>query len=162
MSIDRMIRGLLVLAAVLPAISFAQDFKNYRNTTLDTVIEEWKGRTKGLGQGISLSPPAKIKFVATMSGPPVSCSDAALRIVVRMIDLEDQLKDVKINNCLSLATRKGRVVTAHVQDVLVPGLNSDAKVGGPIEIWADVLAYNVAQKRSDDTLIMLINRFEPQ
>jgi hypothetical protein len=56
----------------------------------------------------------------------------------------------------------GRTVRAYVQDVLVPGLNSDAKVGSAIEIYADLLAYVVADERSRNNPTLLVNRFEPQ
>lgn len=158
----RMIPCALALLAMLPAVTFAQNFTGYRTTTLDVVVEEWNEKTKNLGPGVSLSPPAKVKFIATVDGPPASCSNGALVVVLRMIGFEDLLKQVKVGHCLTVTSGKGRRVTAYVQDVLVTGLNSDAKVGGPIEIYADVLAYNVDADRSRNAPIMLVNRFEPQ
>jgi hypothetical protein len=125
-------------------------------------MDEWNEKTKSLGPGVSLSPPAKVKFIATMNGAPAPCSNGALVVVLRMIGFEDLLKQVKVSHCLTVTGGKGRAVTAYVQDVLVPGLNSDAKVGGPIEIYADVLAYSVEADRSRNAPIMLVNRFEPQ
>jgi hypothetical protein len=152
----------LALLAAFPTVVFAQNFTGYKTTTLDAVVEEWNDKTKNLGPGVSLSPPAKIKFIATMKQPPVSCSNGALQVVLRMIGFEDLLKQVKVSHCVAVATSKGRTVSAYVQDVLVPGLNSDVKAGGPIEIYADILAYNVDADRSRNAPIMLVNRFEPQ
>lgn len=159
---SRMISYALALLAMQPMIALAQNFTGYRTTTLDTVVEEWNEKTKDLGPGVSLSPPAKVKFIATMNGAPAPCSNGALVVVLRMIGFEDLLKQVKVSHCLTVTSGKGRTVTAYVQDVLVPGLNSDAKVGGPIEIYVDVLAYQVDSDRSRNAPIMLVNRFEPQ
>src|SRR5262249_47687634 len=79
-SMGRTMRVLLILAAAFPSVSFAQNFTGYKTTTLDAVIEDWNEKTKDLGPGISLSPPAKVKFIATMSGAPVRCSNAALEM----------------------------------------------------------------------------------
>jgi hypothetical protein len=162
MNMGRMISYALALLAMQPMIALAQSFTGYKTTTLDAVVEEWNEKTKSLGPGVSLSPPAKIKFVASMNQPPMPCNNGALRVVLRMIGFEDLLKQVKVSHCVTVATSKGRTVTAYVQDVLVPGLNDDVKVGGPIEIYADILAYQVDADRSRNAPIMLVNRFEPQ
>jgi hypothetical protein len=159
---SRMTSYALALLMMQPVIVFAQNFAGYRTTTLDTVVEEWNEKTKTLGPGVSLSPPAKVEFIAKMNGSPTPCNNGALVVVLRMIGFEDLLKQVKVSHCIAVTSAKGRTVTAYVQDVLVPGLNSDAKVGGPIEIYADVLAYEVDADRSRNAPIMLVNRFEPQ
>jgi hypothetical protein len=61
-----------------------------------------------------------------------------------------------------LSSQQGRQAIAYLQDVLVPGLKSDARLGAPIEIYADLLAYNVNSDRSRNMPILLISRFEPQ
>ena len=56
----------------------------------------------------------------------------------------------------------GRVVVAYVQDVLVPGLQTDAKIGQPVDIYADFLAFQVNADRSRNAPIMFVSRFEPR
>ena len=152
----------LILLLLFPSLALAQDFKNYRTTTLDAVISEWDGRTKREEPGISFSRPEKIKFVAMMRGAPTRCSNGILATVWRMMGFEHLLKQVSITHCLVLASASGRPVVAFVQDVIIPGLNADAKVGGSLEIYADFLAYQVNADRASNAPILLVNRFEPQ
>ena len=77
----------LILLVLFPTLTFAQDFKGYRNTTLDAILEDWSGRTRNEQPGISLSPPDKMKFVVRLHGPPVACSNAALKVVLLMINM---------------------------------------------------------------------------
>jgi hypothetical protein len=157
-----MVRCGLILLLLFPSLVLAQDFKNYRTTTLDAVISEWDGRTKREEPGISFSRPGKLKFVATMRGAPTRCSNGLLATVWRMMGFEHLLKQMSVTHCLALASASGRPVVAFVQDVLVPGLNADAKVGGSLEIYADFLAYQVKDDRATNAPIMLVNRFEPR
>ena len=157
-----MIRCVLVLAVLLPNLALAQDFKGYRTTTLDAIIGEWNGRTKSDGPGVSFSRPEKIKFIVAKRGGPIPCSNAALKIVLMMINFEDLLNQTSITHCISLERTNGRPVVAYVQDVIVPGLNSDVSAGQSMDIYADVLAYQVWADRSQNAPIMLVNRFEPR
>ena len=79
-----------------------------------------------------------------------------------MMNFADLLNQVSVNHCIFLGSNGKRSFAAYVQDVLVPGLNSDVKMGRPLVIYADVLAYHVAADRSRNAPIMLINRFEPK
>jgi hypothetical protein len=156
------IRRALILLMLLPNLAFAQNFKGYRTTTLDAVVDDWNGKTKDESPGVSFSRPEKIKFIATLRAAPVACSNAALATVLTMMNFADMLKQVSITHCVTFASTGGRTVIAYVQDTLVPGLNTDAKVGGAVEIYADFLAYQVNADRSRNAPIMLVNRFEPQ
>jgi hypothetical protein len=156
-----MISRALVLLATLPAVAFAQNFTGYKPKPLDAVIDEWNGRTKNDGPGLSYSRPEKIKFVATMKARPEPCSAGALEVVLRLMDFAELLQQVKVSHCVTLVSRNGRTVSVYVQDVLVPGLKSDVSVGDPMEVYADLLAYQVNADRSRNAPIMLMNRFEP-
>ena len=157
-----MIRGALVVLLLLPNLALAQNFAGYRTTTLDAVFDDWNRKTKTEGSGISFSRPEKIKFVATMRAAPVACSNGGLETVLRMMNFADMLKQVSVTHCVTLAPTSGRSVLAYLQDVLVPGLNADAKIGRPVEIYADFLAYQVDADRSRNTPLRLVNRFEPR
>jgi hypothetical protein len=52
-------------------------------------------------------------------------------------------------------------VVAYVQDVLVPGLNADVKIGRPFKVYADFLAFQVSADRSRNMPIMLVSEFDP-
>jgi hypothetical protein len=157
-----LIRRPLVLLVLLPTFAQAQNFEGYRSTTLDAVIEEWNGITKNDGPGVSFSTPQKIKFIAALQETPKTCSTAALESVLTMLDWKDLLKQVSVTHCLVFTSVSGRRVVAYVQDVLVPGLQTDAKIGQPVDIYADFLAYQVNAERSRNTPIMLVSRFEPR
>jgi hypothetical protein len=157
-----MIRRALFLLLLLPNLALAQNFEGYRTTTLAAVIDEWNGKTKDEGPGISFSRAEKIKFVATMRAAPVACSNAALATVLTMMNFADLLKQVSVTHCVTFASTGGRSVIAYVQDMLVPGLNTDARLGVPVEIYADFLGYQVNTDRSRNAPIMLVNRFEPR
>ena len=157
-----MIRPALVFLILLPNIALAQSFKGYRTTTLDAVIDEWNGKTKGEGPGFSFSRPEKIKFIATMREAPAACSNAALEAVLKMMNFSDLLKQVSVTHCVGFTSTNGRSVVTYIQDVLVPGLNTDVRIGRPVVIYADFLAYQVNADRSRNTPIMLVSRFEPK
>jgi hypothetical protein len=157
-----MIRRALILFLLLPNLAFAENFKGYRTTTLDAVVDDWNGKTKDEGPGISFSRPEKIKVIATMREAPVSCSTALLETVLKMMNFSDLLKQIKISHCLAVISIKGRPVIAYVQDTLVLGLNSDVAIGRPVEIYADFLAYQVNADRSRNAPLLLVNRFEPK
>jgi hypothetical protein len=97
-----------------------------------------------------------------MRSAPKPCSNAALQSVLTMMNWADLLKQVSITHCLAVSSSSGRLVVAYVQDVLVPGLNNDGKIGGPVEIYADFLALQVNADRSRNVPILLVSRFEPQ
>lgn len=157
-----LLRQIFVFILVLPTLALAGNFEGYRATTLDKVIEEWNGITKDEGPGISFSTPQKIKFTATLRDMPKSCSNAALQSVLTMMNLGFVLKQASITHCVVLTSSGGRNVAAYVQDVLVPGLQADAKVGRPVEIYADLMGYQVDADRSRNAPIMFVSRFEPQ
>ena len=125
-----MIRRALFIGLLLPGFAFAQNFKGYRTSTLDAVVDDWNGKTRDEGPGISFSRPEKIKFIATLRAAPVACSNAALASVLTMMNFADMLKQVSITHCVTFGSPGGRTVIAYVQDTLVPGLNTDARVGG--------------------------------
>jgi hypothetical protein len=154
------ISRILVPLAMLPGLALAQDFTGYKVKALDAVIDEWNARTKNDGPGVSFSAPEKVRFVVTMKNRPAPCSTGPLEAVSRLMDFTALLEQVKISHCIMLASR-GRAVLAYVQDVLVPGLNSDVSIGDPMEVYADILAFQVNADRSRNTPIMLVNRFEP-
>jgi hypothetical protein len=156
-----MIRHALILVFVLlQGLALAQDFKGYRATTLNALVDEWNVRTKDEGPGISLSRPEKIKFITIKGGAAVACSNVPLESILKMMNFADLLNQVSVNHCIYLGLNGGRSVVAYVRDVLVPGLNADIKTGRPMVVYADFLAYQVAVDRSRNAPIMLINRFE--
>lgn len=157
-----MIRRALILVVLLPNLAFAQNFKGYRTTTLDAVIDDWDRKTKDEGPGFSFSRPEKIKFIVTMREAPVPCSNAALGTVLTMMNFADLLKQVSVTHCVAFTSTKGRSAVTYVQDTLVPGLNTDVRIGRPVEIYVDFLAYQVSADRSRNMPIMLVNRFEPK
>jgi hypothetical protein len=157
-----MIWRALAFLAFLSSHVVAQNFTRYQATTLDAVFEQWNDVTRNDGPGVSIREPQKVRFVATLRSFPAPCSNSSLAIVLRMLNLGDILQQIKVTNCLELASPKGRNVVAYVQDVLVPGLKSDAKVGGSVEIYAESLAYTVEEDRSRNHPILLVSRFEPQ
>jgi hypothetical protein len=156
-----MIRCVIILL-LFPSFCLAQNFKGYRTTTLDAVIHEWDGKTKDEGPGFSFSRLEKIKFIATMRGAPVSCNNAPLAIVLKMMDFADLLKQVSVTHCATFGSVGGRPVIAFIQDTLAPGLNTDVGIGRSVEVYADFLAYQVSADRSRNTPILLVNRFEPK
>ena len=154
-------RALLVL--VLSATSgFAQNFQGYQDTSLDAVFEQWDAITKNYASGVSVMRPQNIKFVATYQVPPQSCSNGALEGVLRTVGLAHILKQVSITNCVGLRSERGRDVLAYVQDMLVPGLKADARIGGQIEVHANLFAYVVNADRARNAPIMLVSAFEPK
>ena len=153
---------LLSLLVLLPQLALAQDFKGYRTTTLDDVIDEWSRKTKDEGPGYSFSRPEKIKFVGTLLRPPAPCDSGTLAAVLKLMGFADLLKQVSVTHCIGLTSGRGRVVYAYVQDLLAPGLGNDVQIGRSVDIYADFLAYQVSADRSRNMPIMLVNRFEPR
>lgn len=151
-----------VLLVLLPTIAQAENFQGYRATTLDAVFAEWNETTRIDGPGVSFSSPQKIRFVATLREMPRACSNAALQSVLVMLDWADLLKQVSISHCLAFTSSSGRRVVAYVQDALVPGLQTDAKIDRPVDIYADLLADVVNTDRSRNAPIMFVSRFEPR
>jgi hypothetical protein len=152
----------VVLLVLLPTFAQAQNFQGYRATTLDAVFDEWNDTTKTDGPGVSMSTPQKIKFVATLREMPKTCSNAALQSVLVTLGWADLLKQVSITHCLVFTSPSGRRVVAYVQDTLVPGLQTDAKIDQPVDIYADLMAYVVNADRSRNAPIMFVSRFEPR
>ena len=103
-----MIRRLLLLLFLLPNVALAENFKGYRTTTLDAVIDEWNGKTKSEGPGVSFSHPEKVKFIATLREAPVSCSNASLETVLRMMNFADLVEAGQRYplRCLHITQRK--------------------------------------------------------
>jgi hypothetical protein len=157
-----MIRRALILLVFLPTFCFAQNFGGYRASTLDAVFDQWDEITKTDGPGVSYRQPEKIKFVATYQVAPTPCNNAELEMTLRLMNFPQLLKKVQVHHCIGFTSERARKVVAYVQDVLVRGLNSDARVGAPIEIYADLFAYVVEPDRSQNRLILMVSRFEPQ
>ena len=157
-----MIWRALVVLALLSTAALAQNFSDYRQTTLAELFQKWNDTTKAEGPGVSYAAPEKIRFVATLRSFPVPCSNAPLEVALRLTGFENVLQQVSVTHCVTFASKTGRTVVAFVQDVLVPGLKADAKLGGPVEIYAVLFAYVVEADRSRNYPIMMVGRFEPQ
>jgi hypothetical protein len=158
-----MIWRALVLLAMLPSLAQAQDFSNYQATTPDALFDQWNEITKRESPGISFpNELQKIRFVATLQSFPAPCSNADLESVLRVINLADVLRQVSVTNCFGFSSDKGRNVVAYVEDLLVPGLKSDAKLGGHVELYAIFPAYIVQPDRSRNYPILLVTAFEPK
>ena len=153
----------LVVLFFLATYALAQNFSGYRETTLDAVFERWNDITKADGPGVSYTAELdKVRFVATLRSFPVSCSNAPLETALRLTGSENFLQQVSINHCFTFTSNTGRTIAAYVEDVLVPGLGADAKLGSPVEVYAVVQAYVVQADRSRNYPIMIVTRFEPQ
>jgi hypothetical protein len=152
----------LVTLVLLSTHALAQNFTDYQETTLDALYEKWNDITKADGPGVSYAEPEKIRFVATLRSFPSPCSNAPLEMVLRLVGLDNVLHQVSVTHCFTLASKTGRTVVAFVQDILVSGLQADAKLGGPVEIYAVLFAYMVDADRSRNYPIMMVGRFEPQ
>jgi hypothetical protein len=153
----------LVVLAFFPACALAQNFSGYQETTLDAVFQKWNEITKADGPGVSYRAELdKVRFIATLRSFPVPCSNAPLEIALRLTGSENFLQQASINHCFTFTSNAGRTIAAFVQDILVPGLKADAKLGSPVEIYAVVEAYVVQADRSRNYPIMMVTRFEPQ
>jgi hypothetical protein len=152
----------LVALAFLTTAALAQGFTDYRETTLDALFQKWNDITKADGPGVSYAEPEKIRFVATLRSLPAPCSNAPLEMALRLTGFDHVLQQVSVNHCFTFASKTGWTVVAFVQDVLVPRLTADAKLGGPVEIYAVLFAYTVEADRSRNYPIMMVARFEPQ
>jgi hypothetical protein len=152
----------LVALALLSTRVLAQDFTDYRQTTLDATFQKWDDVTKADGPGVSYAAPEKLRFVATLRSFPAPCSNAPLEMALRLAGFESVLQQVSVTHCVTLASTTGRTVVAFVQDVLVPGLKADTKLDGPVEIYAVLFAYTVQADRSRNYPIMMVGRFKPQ
>lgn len=157
-----MIWRALVVLALFSTCARAQSFTDYQETTLDALFQKWNAITKADGPGVSYAEPEKIKFVATLRSYPAPCNNAPLEMALRLSGFEDVLRQVSVTHCFTFASQTGRTVVAFVQDILVPGLKTDAKLGGPVEIYAVLFAYMVEADRSRNYPIMMVGRFEPQ
>jgi hypothetical protein len=152
----------LIILALLSTYAPAQNFTDYQETTLDALFQKWNDITKAEGPGVSFVEPEKIRFVAILRSFPTPCNNAPLKMALRLIGFENVLQQVSVTHCFTFTSKTGRTVVAFVQDILVPGLKADAKLGGPVEIYATLFAYVVEANRSRNYPIMLVGRFEPQ
>jgi hypothetical protein len=152
----------LVILALLSSCALAQNFTDYQETTLDALFQKWNDITKADGPGVSYAVPEKIRFVATLQSFPAPCSNVSLKMALRLAGLDNVLQQVSVTHCLTVTSNTGRTVVAFVQDVLVPGLKADAKLGSPVEIYAALFAYVVEADRSRNYPIMMVGRFEPR
>ncbi len=153
-------RALLALA-LLSTCALA-DFTDYQDTSLDALFQKWNDITEADGPGVSYRQPEKIKFVATLRSFPEPCSNAPLEMALRLTGFDNLLQKVSVTHCVTFASKAGRTVVAFVQDVLVPGLKADAKLGGPVEFYAVHFVYVVEADRSRNHPIMMVAAFEPQ
>jgi hypothetical protein len=152
----------LVVLALLSTYALAQNFTDYGETALDALFQKWDDITKAEGPGVSFAKPEKIRFVAMLRSFPAPCSNAPLKMALRLIGFENVLQQVSVTHCFTFTSKTGRTVAAFVQDILVPGLKADAKLGRPVEIYATLFAYVVEADRSHNHPIMMVGRFEPQ
>ena len=77
-----------------------------------------------------------------------ACSNAPLKMALRLTGYDNILQQVSVTHCFTFTSKTGRTVVAFVQDILVPGLKAEAKLGGPVEIYAAIFAYVVEANRS--------------
>lgn len=152
----------LIALALLSTCALAQDFKDYQETTLDALLRRWNDITKADGPGASYAELEKIRFVATLRSFPARCSNAPLEVALRLTGFDDFLQQASVTHCVTFASKTGRPVVAFVQDVLVPGLKTDAKLGGSVEFYVVLVAYIVEADRSRNYPILMVSRFEPQ
>jgi len=152
----------LVVLALLSTYALGQNFTDYQETTLDALFQKWNDITKADGPGVSYAKPEKIRFVATLRSFPAPCNNAPLEMALRLMGFDKVLQQVSVTHCFTFASKTGRIVTAFVQDMLVPGLKADAKLGGPLEIYAVLFGYVVEADRSRNYPIMMVGRFEPR
>jgi hypothetical protein len=148
--------------ALLSTCALAQNFAGYRETTLDALFQTWNDITKEYGAGVSILRPDTIRFVATLRSLPVPCSNAPLVSAMRVSGYDSFLQQVSVTHCVTLVSKEGRTVVAFVQDVLVPGLNADAKPDGALDIHAVVFAFVVDADRARNYPMMVVGAFEPQ
>jgi hypothetical protein len=97
-----------------------------------------------------------------MREAPAPCRTGALVTVMKMMNFAEVLQQLKVTYCVVFTLASGRPVAAYVQDVLVPGLNTDVGIGRPVEIYADFIAFQVTADRSRNVPMLIVNRFEPQ
>jgi hypothetical protein len=148
--------------ALASAQAGAQEAPQHQSVTLDAVFAEGDAATKDEEPGVSLVQPQKLRFVAKYIEAPKPCNTQALQAILDAMGKTAFFQRVAITNCIKLGADGGKEVVAWVQDVLVPGLNADAKPGGAIEIYADLLAYGVGADRARNMPFMLVSRFEPK
>jgi hypothetical protein len=152
----------LVFLLIISTICAAQQTQKYKDILLDDVFKVWDKVTKDYEPGVTIMPPEKAHFFAKYVAAPMPCSNDHLQLVFTMIGVPDFLKQVPITHCIKLSAQNGRVASAYIQDSLVKGIESDATLNGQIEIYADLLGYEVDQNRGQNMPVLLVNRFEPK
>jgi hypothetical protein len=159
-----MFRPFAVLLATWFAVApcLAQEAPTHDTIKLDEVFAQFDKATKDEEPGISLVQPRHVRFVAKLVEAPAKCNTQALQAILDAMGQPDFLQKAPVEHCIRLKSDGGRDLTAWVQDVLVADLNSDAKPGVAIEVYADFLAYGVGTDRARNMPLMLVSRFEPK
>lgn len=153
---------LLLLLALSPVLAAAQAFSSHKPVALDTIFDQWDGITKSYTPGLSVIQPQKVRFDAKYLSLPQPCNNRLLEMVFNSLAMPGMLNQLRTTYCIRLASASGREVLAWVQDVLVPGLQEDATLNAPIDVYADMLAYSVNADPSRNMPIMIVGRFEPK
>ena len=146
--------------AVAPCL--AQEAPTHDAIKLDEVFAQFDKATKDEEPGISLVQPRHVRFIAKLVEAPTKCNTQALQAILEAMGQPDFLQKAPVEHCIRLKSEGGRDLTAWVQDVLLADLNSDAKPGSAIELYADFLAYGVGTDRARNMPLMLVSRFEPK
>ena len=149
--------ALLVLGPCL-----AQEAATHEPVALDALFAQYDEATRDEEPGVTLVQPRHLRFAATLVAAPEACNTQALQAILDELQLHDFLDKAPAGHCIRLKSEKGRDLTAWVQDVLVPALQSEVKAGAAIDIQADFLAYGVGHDRERNMPLMLVSGFEPQ
>jgi len=157
-----MVHRLFLLFVLVPTLCLAQQFSSHKSVTLDSIFAQWDEITKTYTPGMSVMQPQKVRFDAKYLSHPQPCSTRTLEVIFNTLAMPDLLKKMAVTHCIKFSSDSGREVTAWIQDVLIPGLNADAKLNGQVEIYADLLAYGVSTDRSHNMPFILVGRFEPK
>ena len=141
----------------------AQDFNydRYSATTLQAIADEWNKTTESYEPGISiLTPSLSIRIDASALGASTSCSNETLGLILKVSGLQQALREVGINRCLSIAaTPNSTPITVYIQDRLTTDYDQEVRAGSSVRLYALLLAYQVSEDRKMNAPILLVNAF---
>ncbi len=138
----------------------AQEAATHERITLDALFAQYDDATRDEEPGVTLLQPRHLRFAATLLATPEPCNTQALQAILDELQLHDFLDKAPAGHCIRLRSDKGRDLTAWVQEVLVPALQSEVKAGAVIDIQADFLAYGVGHDRQRNMPLVLVSGFE--
>ena len=107
-------------------------------------------------------PLEKLRFSARYTAAPTDCPTGLFDEAMTMLGNADFLKRAPTHHCIEVEAEGGRKAQIYVQDMLVPGLQKDAKVGGRLDIHALLVGYEVQQDRARNQPVMEMTEFEPE